>query len=150
MAYINDSTWDRYTNIINSFHDDANKQIVIWEKMLSARTRLSNDVIRSNVTLEGLIQYNFFRNWPINKAEVAGEVDKQSLLLYLNLEYLRGLDLLNDNNQFIFDPVYDRFTIEGVRYKAMGDSKAAQAKDKTLLFFIILQREEVLTQDAPR
>jgi len=143
MGYINNATWTRYKNILREFHDDAMQMDVIWKRSVTSRTRLTNDAKTVDVTIQGLVQYNHFRNWPINKTEVTGEVDKESVLLYLNQEWLSEQGYLDINKQFKFDPGYDRFFIEGIEYKSAGESKAAQTKDDTILVFIILQREDI-------
>lgn len=142
---ISDAMWAKYASIIDNFHDDANQQTVIWKRTISTRDRFGIKTTDEEIELKALIQYNFFRNWPINRITTSGEVDKESMLMYLNVEYLRENNYLTNENQFIFNQGYDRFIVEGIPYKPMGDSKAAQAKDKTLLVFIILQREEVST-----
>lgn len=142
---VSDAMWAKYVGIINSFHDDANQQVITWESARSIKSRLGTDVIREEKQILGLIQYNFFRNWPINKASATGEVDKESMVVLFNIEYMKTEGYLNLNEQFDFDPGYDRFVVDGIRYKAMGDSKTAQAKNKAIMLFVILQREEVET-----
>lgn len=143
MGYLTEADWSEYTSIINEFHDDAFQQDIIWKRPTSFINKFmetKQKFIQS--TLKCLVQYNSFRSWPINEQTNTGEIDKESCLVYFNMDYLRTLGFINDNNQFTFDAERDRFIIDGILYKPAGDSKAAQANNKTLFTFIILKREE--------
>lgn len=149
MAFLSSADWQEYKDIINEFHEDANQEPIIWRRMTSNLHRYGEDGGETHVdtNLLGLVQYNFFRSWPINKTTTTGELDKESCMLYLNIEYLRGLGFLTADEQFAFRPAEDRFLIDGKLYKAAGDSQAAQAHDENLLLFIVLKREETDTGD---
>jgi len=95
--------------------------------------------------LLGLIQYNDYRSWPSTKTTDSGEIDKQNLLLYLNIKYLSDNGFANSDGFLNFDPGADRFIIKGITYKALGESQTAQASEEPLLQFIILKREEIDT-----
>lgn len=150
MAYISDSMWQKYAGILREFHNDAMQEDIVWRRTYVTRTVLGNETRSDEVIIKGLVQYNYFRNWPINDMDVTGEIDKESVLLYLNQDYLAEEGHLNANDQFKFDAGYDRFFIEGIEYKSSGESKAAQAKDRTLFVFIILQREELVNTNEER
>jgi len=149
---ISDADWTKYIDIINDFQAVAFQQTVTWKRTRVVRNRWQEgDNIRTeDVSIKGLIQYNIFRNWPINKTTKTGQIDEESCQLLLNYQYLVDNGWVNANGQFDFDPGLDKFVIEGLIYKPMGDAKAAQAKDKPLLVFIILQREETSTSVSPR
>lgn len=149
--YIKNSQWDKYREIINNFHEDAFRQEVTWERTLTNRDVHGEDrnIRRENIILEGLVQYNYFRSWPINKTEIAGEVDKENVLIYFNINYLKKMGYTDDKGNFLFNRGYDRFIIDGVEYKPFGDSHAAQAKGETLFIFIILKREDIDTGEEP-
>lgn len=142
--------WDAHIDAINSFAEDAFQQEVTWIKSASTLSKNGEDDINRTISLmiKGIIQYNYFRSWPSDKKDVAGEVDGESCLIYLNLKYLNDMGYLNANNQFKFSPVLDRFVIEGLTYKADGDSQTAQAGDKPILHFIILKREELTSEQV--
>lgn len=145
MSYINQGTWNKYKNILREFHDDAMQEDIIWKRTFVRKGRFNEDTRREEINLKGLVHYNYFRNWPINDINVTGEIDKESVLLYLNQDYLEELNYLDSNNQFNFNQGLDRFIIEGITYKPMGHSKAGQTKNDTVLVFIILQKEELNT-----
>lgn len=148
MALISDSAWAKFASIQRKFHDSAMQEEVTWRRTVVSRQRFNDGEDRTeDVILRGLIHYNHFRNWPINKLEATGEIDQESILLYLNEDYLEEQGLLDANKQFNFDQSLDRFIIEGLVYKPRGYSKAAQLKETTLLAFIILSREELMTGD---
>ena len=147
MAHMKASDWQRYEDIMNEWQEDAFQEIITWRKSI---VRLSthgedNNERFEDKELRGLIQYNYFRAWPINTPSDSGELDKESCLLYLNIKYLRDNNYTNSNDQFAFNPTMDRFLIRGVVYKAFGDSHVAQAYNKPLFAYIILKREEVET-----
>lgn len=147
MGHLTQAQWDKYTTAINDFHDDAFQQDVILRQLITVDDIHGEDTNQrtEDFLLKGLIQYNYFRGWPINQVRDSGEIDKESCTLYLNVKYLSERSLLNPENHLLFDPALDRFLIDGIVYKAFGDSKAAQAKGSTLLIFIILKREETNT-----
>lgn len=149
--YIPQNTWDQYKEIINNFHEDAFKEEIIWERHINVLSEHGEDGSNTSqlITLEGLVGYNDFRNWPINVHTTSGETDKQNLQLWLNLKYLEGLGYTNEHNLFQFNPGLDYFHIRGQKYKSSGESGSAQAQGTPLLFFIILKREEIATSDNP-
>ncbi len=147
MAHLTDDDWQEYIDIIDEFHEDANQQEVIWRKLTNNFNRWGEDggETYEDIPTLGLVQYNFFRSWAINKTTSTGELDKESCMVFFNQKYLSDNGWLTTNNQFKFRPGEDRFIIDGELYKARGNSKAAQANDQTLLIFIILKREETDT-----
>jgi hypothetical protein len=145
MGHMTQADWDEYIESINEFHDDAFQQIINWKRIV---TNLSengeDDVIRTeNIELKGLFLYNYFRSWPNSKPDTTGETDQESCMLILNNQYLTDLGYVNGDNQFTFKPVEDRFVLNGLTYKASGESHAAQAGSKPIIHFIILKREEL-------
>ena len=148
MAFIDPSTWDTYKGVINEFHEDANQQEVIWRRITSNRSRYQEGTnTTEDITILALVQYNYFRSWPINRVKEAGELDQESMMLFLNVQYLRDQGHMTADDQFNFNPSEDRFIIEGVVYKPTGDTKVAQASDDPLMLTIILKREETSTGD---
>lgn len=149
MAFMKPEDWQAYQDTLNEWQEDMFQQPVTWESKRKTRTVHGEYQERpSSIELKGLIQYNYFRSWPITKIKDSGEVDKESMILYLNIKYLADNGWANMAGQFMFDPGYDRFIVNGVTYKAMGESQAAQAHDKPLFLFIILKREELSTSDT--
>lgn len=142
--------WDTYAGILDEWQEDAFQQDIIWRKSVVVLSKHGedNNVRFIDKELKGLIQYNYFRAWPINQPTDSGELDKESCLLYLNIKYLKSMGYTNSYDQFQFEPTMDRFIINGVTYKAFGDSQVAQAHNKPLFIYIILKREEVETSKS--
>jgi hypothetical protein len=92
--------------------------------------------------IEALCYYNAFRNWPINKATIAGELDDENLSIMISKQYIESHGYLNDNGYFDFNWVEDRFIINGIPYRPTGDTQVSQAKDEALVFLIILKRDK--------
>lgn len=144
---ITDGQYAAYAKIINNFSANANKEIVRWGK----REWMEDEFGENNANplvytdLEALIQFNTFRTWPMTKHTVAGELDEQNLLLYLNREYLSENGWLTPEGYFHFDPAKDEFIHRGLRYKAEGDTLASQAQDNPLFVLIVLARQETKT-----
>ena len=150
MAFLTAADWQDYEDCINEFSmEDSHVQDVIWQRLATNLSRWGEDdnVVRTNQLINGLAQYNYFKSWPTNQTTVSGEIDKESLLLWLNIKYLTDNGWMTANGQFNFRPGEDRFVIRGEVYKALGDSQAAQAKDKPLEIFIVLKKEETDTGD---
>lgn len=149
MGHMTQADWDAHEKAINDYHEDAFQQDVIWKRLITNLSINGEDgAERSNdITLKGLIVYNFFRSWPMNKPDTTGEIDQESCVLYLNNKYLNDNGYLNINGQFNFKPVEDRFIINGVIYKPSGDAQISQTNYKTLLHFVILKREEIFSQE---
>jgi hypothetical protein len=147
MSHISPEEWALYEDTINDFHDDAFQQPITLSLCIRQAGQFSADstALYEDKEIKGLILYNHFRSWPINTQTITGEIDKESVLLFLNTEYLRSLDLVNDNGLLKFKPANDYFTIDGLRYKPSGDSKTAQTNDKTLLNFVVLRRDIINT-----
>jgi hypothetical protein len=145
MAHLSQADWDAHKAAIDEFHEDAFQQDVIWKKSVTVLSKNGEDNNERSIDtlLKGLVLYNYFRSWAINKSDHAGEIDKQSCMLYLNNQYLEDLGHINNTGQFKFKPVEDRFLINGILYKANGESQAAQTNNKPLLHFIILKREDI-------
>lgn len=147
MGWLTQAQWDRYTEVLDGFHDDAFQQDITLRRYVTINDQHGEDTnLRERDTiLKGLVQYNYFRSWPMNKISDSGEVDKESILLFLNVTYLNSINMATANGQLKFEPALDRFFIDGLQYKSSGDSQAAQAQGKTLFVYIILKREETNT-----
>lgn len=143
---ISDTVWARYGSIITEFIDnDAGKQTIIWKRAITQPQLFGEDnkgKFYPDLEIDVLLAYNFFRAWPINKATTSGELDNQNCVIWVSLERLKKLEMLNEEGYPLIDYALDRFVIKGKVYKSSGDTDVAQAKDKSLLFTIILKREE--------
>lgn len=146
MAHMTQAEWDLHKSIINEYQDDAFQEDITWLSSAKVVNRWGEEQQNFlSINILGLIQYNQFRSWPINKDKITGQIDDESCLLYLNIKYLRDNGYTNENDQFIFNPGLDKFIVNGVKYSPKGDSQTAQAKDTVLLHFIVLKRDEINT-----
>lgn len=150
MGFLTAADWQEYKDCINEFNlDDSHRQDIIWQRIGTNLSRWGEDdnIVRVNQLIKGLVQYNYFKSWPTDQTTIAGQIDKQSILVWLNIKYLSDNGWVTPSGQYNFRPGEDRFVIRGEVYKALGDSQAAQASDEPLEVFIILKKEETETGD---
>jgi len=149
MNAISDAQWAIYKNIIDNAHNFFNQDIITWVRISHGLQRWGEDDVAIDKTfstnLKCLINYNVYRSWPMSKESEGGVMDKESILVILNKEYLNGLGYINANGNFDFDPGKDYFLHQGQKLRASGETPAAQAKDNPLLVYIILKRMETDT-----
>jgi len=143
---ISDKSWDRYKNIISQFIDnDIGKQPITWKRAITQPLEYGEDSQEPyypDITLEVLVGYNYMRQWPLSRPTTTGELDNQNCVIWVSASKLKELGYLNSHDYWDMDPSLDRFIISGKLYKTSGDTQVAQAKDKSLLFMVILKREE--------
>lgn len=141
---VKNRSWDRYKKIINDFLDiDAGRQTITWAKNVNQLLSHGEDYIPKyyNIPIEALCYYNAFRNWPINKATITGELDDENLSILVTKSYIENLGYLTPEGYWDFNWSEDRFIINGITYKSAGDTQVAQAKDEALVFMVILKRD---------
>lgn len=144
MAKIPDSAWNKYKAIVQNFLDqDSGLQEIIWARHIDQMLSHGEDVYPqyTNITIKALCYYNAFRNWPINKSTVSGELDDENLSIMISRQYLETKGYLNNKGYFDFNWVEDRFIINGLTYRPTGDTQISQAKDQAIVFLIILKRD---------
>lgn len=144
MAFISNNQWNRYKKIINTFHEDANQDILQWLPEMDYIPINGEDQGQFGQTqeLKCLFVYNYFRTWPIIGYTINGEVDKQSCVALINIDYLKREHptRVNANGQLIYKPDKDLFIHRGDKYIATGDTFVSQAKEQPLLYMLILKR----------
>ena len=143
-SLVPNKSWDRYKNIINTFMNvDAGRQTIIWAKNVDQLLTHGEDFIPKyfKIEIEALCYYNAFRNWPINKPTITGDLDEENLSILITGNYLKSIGHLNDDNYWDLNWSMDRFVINGQVYKPFGDTQVAQAKDEALVFMVILKRD---------
>lgn len=150
MATVTPTQWQRYKDTINGIAGSFNKQVIIWKPLLGEIPRYGEDGSSSygTISLECLVDYNAFRKWPINQGTDAGVIDKESIAVLFNINYLIGLGYTDANKNFTFKPDLDYFILDGQRYRASGDIKVAQASDEAILLQIILKRDTIITSES--
>ena len=142
FRYVRNADWDRYKHIVQKFlEDDSGRQTIGWCRNINQMLYMGEDKSPKYnlILIEALCYYNAFRNWPINKATVSGELDDENLVILIPKSAIS--EFLNPHGYFIFNWSEDRFVINGIVYKPSGDTEVAQAKDESLVFQIILKRD---------
>lgn len=141
---VKNHSWNRYKKIITDFLDlDAGRQTITWAKHVNQYLNHAEDGSPRyyNIPIEALCYYNAFRNWPINKATVSGELDDENLSILISKNYIEQIGYLNQEGYWNFNWSEDRFVINGIVYKPSGDTQVSQAKDEALVFLVILKRD---------
>lgn len=149
MGFMKPEDWQKYIDTMNAWQDDMFQQPITWNRYVVTRDLNGEGTNQRMIPtqIKGLVQYNYFRSWPITKIKDSGEIDKESLLVFLNIKYLADNGWANADGNLIFEPSYDRFIINGLTYKSMGESQTAQASNKPLFIFMVLKREELATSE---
>ena len=143
--------WTSYQNLIgNDAFDTFFQKDLIWKRANPFLDSNGEDEIGrtfTDITLKCLVDYNDFRTWPINRNSETGELDKQTMVILFSIKYLEGLGYMNANGNLDYSVGEDRFTLDGILYKSMGDTNTAQAQDIPLLAQLVLEREVTDTSD---
>ena len=152
MVLISDSTWARYNKLISDAAEEFGQAPIIWVRHKFSMPRFGEDDEADNsgseeIQLLGLFSYNYFRQWKVTVATTSGEIDKSSEAIVFSTRYLNGLGYLNAEGWMDYKADLDRFIHKGIVYKARGDTPLSQGKDEDLLFMIVLQREEIETNN---
>ena len=95
---VKNHSWNRYKKIITDFLDwDAGRQTITWAKHVNQYLNHAEDDSPRyyNIPIEALCYYNAFRNWPINKATVSGELDDENLSILISKNYIEQIGYLN-------------------------------------------------------
>lgn len=150
--FISKTSWDRYSKIIHDFVDqDAGLQEFIWLRIKNGNTRYVLPQLHGEdaphifdpIKLKGLFHYNYVRTWPYNLYTPSGALDNTNMVLYITKKQLEDNNYLDQYGRWDFDNISDRFIVKGQVYKPAGDTPVAQASDDNLLFFIVLQIEDL-------
>lgn len=142
--FLSNKAWNKYKKIIKDFMDkDAGRQVVTWMRHIDQIGAFGEDGEDQYlpVQLEAICYYNVFRNWPINKPTISGELDDENLTIYVTKRQIETLGYINSEGYWQLNWSEDRFIINGITYKPSGDTQVAQAKDEALCFIVILKRD---------
>lgn len=142
----------KFKAAMKTAHDSFNKETFTWKRLVSGLSRFGEDKETgkyNSIDLLGLFDYNYFRKWPTVFTQPAGEIDRQTVVVLLNREYLSGLGYLTVEGRFDYNPAEDRFVYRGIVYKAASDTLISQNGDDPLLFDILLKREDLKTGEEP-
>jgi hypothetical protein len=143
------SDMEDYKALMNDAFETFSKKKIIWqhEQVLMNRYQEDLDTPPIEIELFVLCNYNFKRSWPINISSESGDDDEQSIQLMINKEYLRQNNLLDSDGNFIYNEGYDKFIIDGTKYKGFGDTAAGQMKDDDVFITVIVKRVQLETGD---
>lgn len=149
MVKLSDAQWATYRKIINNAHNYLNQDTITWVSYSYGFQRYGEDnpTLKNtiNIDLKVLISYNIFRTWPMTDETPSGAIDKESILVMLNKDYLSDLGYLNSDGFFNFSPGNDYFIHRGQKYRSSGETFVGQAKDDPLHIYLILKREKTET-----
>lgn len=138
--------WDNFKQQLYKAHLLFNQASIIWYRRNASLSRFGEDLpatqLYTPITLKGLIDANYRRTWPFVNNDPSGYLDKESLVVILNMQYLRESGYLNAEGYFDFNPGEDYFTYLGMKYTSSGDTPPAQAGIDPTLFYLVLRREE--------
>jgi hypothetical protein len=146
--------WDDFKNLISvDGQDTFCKQTIIWRRVTTKVDPFMEDNsqgLHQDITLKCLCNYNYMRSWPVTNFTESGGNDRQSTQVLFTKEYLRGLGYLNADGYFDYNPVLDKFILDGLIMEPAGDSSVSQAGDDPLLQEVILVRQPTTTGTNPQ
>lgn len=133
--------WASYRDKVNETNNSFNQEEVIWRRTISNLDRYGEDNKETvDITILALLQYNIFRSWPMTSESTSGALDKESMVMILNIDYLSKNGYLTINGNLDFDPSSDIFIHNSQEYRAAGETPMSQAGDRPLFIQIILKR----------
>lgn len=148
MELINQAQWDMYKSVMRDAHDTFSQKTIVWKRKQSVLDRYQesneeNDMV--DVELKVLLNYNYLRSWPVDMRTETGSLDRQSVQVLINKDYLRDAGYIGSNGYFIYNQNSDYFIIDGLKHKPSGDTPAGQMNTDDVFITIIVQRDETLT-----
>jgi hypothetical protein len=147
------ANWAKYKDLIREATDTFAQKQVTWRRYSYGFDPNGEDLgdngAFEEIDMRGLLAHNYYLKWPINLTTTSGELERMNTYLMFDKRYLQDNGWLSLQDNFNYgDKVRDRFIIDGIIYKAYGDTNLSQAKDEDLHFALILQRQETLTGDT--
>jgi hypothetical protein len=141
MSAITQAEFDAFANEINN-SGFFNKPLV-WRRSTSYINRYQEDHNTFvETTIHTLNNYNYMRSWPITVPAESGAIDRQSIQMIFLKKEISDLGLLTTGGYMKMDTERDRFIMDGIIYKAVGDTFVSQIGNTDLLISIIVKREE--------
>lgn len=149
MDLIGKANWNDFKKLIGEHaHDTFSKAIIIWRREVTDIDRWKEDNAQGqtvDIPLECLVNYNYFRSWPITLTTESGETQEQSIQVLFSKNYLSGIGYLNDDGFFDYNPDKDLFVLDGLIRRPMGDSSVSQAYDESLMVEVIMIEQKTPT-----
>lgn len=127
------------------FNEDAQdtfaKTTIIWRRLVNPSADRYREDITSDttqdITLHCIVNYNYMRSWPVSGLAESGQLEEQSVQVLFVKDYLNKLGYVT-NGRFNYQPDFDRFILDGLIRKPVGDSSVSQAFDEALFYEVIL------------
>lgn len=148
IPLITQAEFSKFKGVMRQVHDTFEQKVIVWKKLKSQLNRYGEDNIPNGYTdinLEVQLNYNYLRSWPITMKTETGDLDRQSVQVLINKEWLGEKGYLNGNGLLDYDISNDHFLINGLRYIPMGDTLASQSNTDDILFTMILKIDDTAT-----
>lgn len=148
MDLVGTQDWNDFKSLFGTDVVDTFMQaIIIWRRVTSNldRWKEGNGINTLDIPLQCLVNYNYMRSWPITNLTESGETEEQSIQVLFAKDYLNSLGYINQNGLFIYQPDIDRFILDGLIRKPVGDSSVSQAANGALLFEVIMVEQATRT-----
>lgn len=149
MDLIGAKDWADYKSLIGQdAFDSFGQKTIVWRKQTSNVDRYGEDNIGGStvdIPLMCLVNYNYMRSWPITLETESGENYEQSIQVLFSKKYLLSLGYLNSSGVLDYQPDYDRFILDGLIRKPVGDSSVSQAHDEDVMFEVIMIEQKTQT-----
>lgn len=142
---VDQTEWDALTNEINN--SGFFTKPILWKRCVSYIDRYQEDDAQTfeDTTLHTLANYNYMRSWPITVPTESGAIDRQSIQLLFLRKEIADLNLLTPEGYIKMDTERDRFVMDGLVYKPVGDTFVSQAGSTDIMISVIVKREETPT-----
>ena len=149
---ISPALWAKFKSVHLDFFKAIAGRPVIWRRLNMNYDRWGegNKKKFEEIQLMGILGYNDFKTWPINRNTDTGALDKSSMYILFNRQDLKQKGFINKNGNFDFDPINDRFIVDGMEHRPDGDTNIALAYDDPVYYMVILSREVIKTGNEPR
>jgi len=151
MALLNTQEQQEYESLIEDALSTFCTKSMTWKRSKTKGMKRygedSEEFEFQTVVLPVLCNYNYMRSWPITDYTLTGEADKQSIQILISKKLLKDGNYLTKDGYFSYSPAFDRFYLDGIEYKASGDTNASQAFSDDLIFSFIVIRPLKPTRD---
>ena len=139
--------WQQYEKAIADFSRENFKEELTWRKKVSGLSRYGEgDTFKTqDYKVNCLVDWNFYRRWPINTFDEDGLQDKQHCSVYIHKDELARVGLLTPEGNADINPALDSFIINGVGYVPAGDTEVGQTDTHSMMVLLILKRGPVKT-----
>jgi len=147
---IGNTGWANFRAAMKDAHDTFHQKDIVWHRQKANMDRYGEDAANGydTVILKAQLNYNYMRSWPVTFRTETGDLDRQSVQILLNKDYLRENGYINAAGYFVYDQSLDYFVIDGLKHVPMGDTPVSQAYEDDILFTIIVKRDDTRTGEV--